>query len=118
MERSPRAKPAITTTTVTIPAGQSVSTSANLTAGNMVMMLTPPDWTPANVGFLVSQDNVTFKDLFDFDGNEIVKSMGASRAISVDPSYTTGSMYVKLRSGPLTNPVPQSADRVFTIVIQ
>ena len=114
----PTAKPAVTTTTVTIPAGQALSSSADLTAGNMVMLLTPADWTPANISFLISEDNITFRDLFDSDGHEIVKSMGPNRAINVDPSYTSGALYLKLLSGPRANPVAQEADRVFTIVIQ
>ena len=82
------------------------------------MLLTPLDWTPANISFQVSEDNTTFRDLFDSDGHEIIKAMGPNRAINVDPSFTSGALYVKLMSGPRQNPVVQAADRVFTIVIQ
>ena len=114
----PRAKPAITTATVTIPAGQALSNSADLTTGNMVMLLTPTDWTPANISFQISEDNINFRDLYDVSGAEILKSMGTNRAINVDPGFTSGALYVRLRSGPHTNPVIQQADRVFTMIIQ
>jgi hypothetical protein len=112
------AKPTITSTTVTILAGQSLSSAADLSAGNMVMLLTPPAWTSANISFQVSEDNVTYCDLYDSNGNEILKAMASNRAINVDPSYTSGSLWIKIRSGPGANPVTQAADRIFTIVIQ
>jgi hypothetical protein len=115
---SPSAKPPIITATATIPAGQAVSNSIDLTAGNLTMLMTPTDWTPANVSFLVSEDNVTFRDLYDPGGFEIVKSMGPNRAINIDTSYSSGSLYLQIRSGPANNPVIQAADRIFTAVIQ
>jgi len=115
---SPTAKPATTTATVTIPAGQSVSNSADLSAGNMVMLLTPDDWTPANISFLVSEDNVKFRILHDSNGMEIVKAMAPGRAINVDPGYTSGSLYVKLSSGSSLYPILQAAARDFVIIIQ
>jgi hypothetical protein len=115
---APAAKPVVTTAQVTIPAGQSLSNAADLSAGSMVMLMTPVNWTAANISFQVSEDNVLWRDLFDANGNEIVKAMGPNRAISVDPSYTAGAMWVKLMSGPRQNPVPQEQDATFTLVIQ
>jgi hypothetical protein len=111
-------KPTTTTAQVTIPAGGSLSDSADLTAGNMVMLLSPVDWTPANVTFQISEDNVNFRGIYDDDGTEIVNSMGPSRAVNVDPSFTSGALYVKIVSGRQQHQVPQAADRIFTIVIQ
>ena len=115
---APRAKPGITSIQVTIPAGQYLSDAADLSTGSMVMFMTPLNWTPANISFQISEDNVLWRDLFDSDGHEILKSMGPNRAINVDPSYTSGALWVRLMSGPRQNPVPQDQDAVFTIVIQ
>jgi hypothetical protein len=114
----PRAKPPTVNVSVTIPAGQTVSNSADLSAGNMVMLLTPDDWTPANISFLVSEDNVKFRNLYDSNGMEIVKTMAPGRAINVDSSLTSGSMWIKLCSGSSTNPILQEEDRVFVIIVQ
>ena len=110
-------KPTITSVTVTIPAGQSLSDAANLTTGSLAMILSPPDWTPANISFLISSDNVNFRDLYDSMGAEIIRALKPNAAINVDPSLTTAALYLKLLSGPRQNPVPQEADRVFTLVL-
>jgi hypothetical protein len=115
---TPQAKPAITTATATILAGQWLSTSVDLTAGNMVMLITPDDWTAANIGFQFSEDNINFRDLYDDSGHMILKPIGPQRAINVDPTFTAGALYVKFVSGSRLNPVLQAADRVFTIIIQ
>src|SRR5215475_8895648 len=102
------------TATVTIAAGTAVSTSADLSSGAILTtLISPDDWTPANLSFLISADNITFSDLFDALGQEVLKSMGPGRAILVDPSLTQSAFYIKLRSGPRANPVMQAADRVF-----
>jgi len=106
-----------TQATVTIPAGQAVSNSVDLTTGTLSVVISPPGWTPANLSFLISTDNVTFANLFDADGREVIKPIGPGRAVIIDPSLTTGAMYVKFRSGPSANPVTQTADRVFSLII-
>jgi hypothetical protein len=115
---TPMVKPAVTSAQVTIPAGGSLSNSVNLTAGSMVMLLSPSDWTPADLTFRVSQDNVTFYSLYDNTGREVVRPMGANRAVPVDSSLTASALYVQLFSGQRQNPVEQSAARVFTVLIQ
>ena len=109
------AKPIISTT-ATIRGGESVSNSVDLTTGNLLMILSPPEWTSANISFLVSNDNVTFCDLYDGDG-EVIKSMGPERAYLMDPSMTSAALYFKIRSGPLSNPIVQEEDRVFTLSV-
>ena len=115
---APQAKPAITTIQATIPAGQYLSNAADLTAGNLVMLLSPTNWTPANISFQVSEDNVTWRDLFDANGFPIIKPMGPNRAVNVDPAFTSGALWVRLMSGPRDNPVTQAQDAVFIMVIQ
>jgi hypothetical protein len=103
--------------TVTIPAGQAVSNAADLTAGSLAMIIAPDAWTSANVSLLVSSDNNYFADLFDLDGTEVLRAMGPGRALLIPPALTQGALYLKLRSGPRANPVPQDADRTFTLLL-
>jgi hypothetical protein len=110
--------PSVTTKQVTIPAGGYLSSAADLTSGSVYMIITPPAWTPANVGFLASADNLNFYDVFDSFGMEILRAFGPNRAVMVDPTFTQATAYFKLRSGPLANPVIQDADRIFTLVIK
>jgi hypothetical protein len=106
--------------TITIPAGETISSSADLTIVQLLAVLGPPDWSPANVSFLVSADDLAanYRDLWGADGTEIVRSMGPNRCIVVDETLTAGAFFIKLRSGPRNNPVIQAADRVFKLIVQ
>ena len=101
---------------ITIAAGESLSTTLDLTSGALSLLISPPQWTPANISLQVSDDNVTFSDLYE-DGVEVLRPMGPARASIVPLSLTQAACYLKIRSGPAANPVPQEADRVFYCVI-
>ena len=103
--------------TVTIPAGQSLSSSANLTNNKVAGILFPSQWTPANMSLQVSDDNVTFYDAYDNQGVEILRAVGPLRAVGLDPSLTETALYARLRSGPSINPVPQEAARDLKLLL-
>jgi hypothetical protein len=105
-------------TSVVIAAGESLSTSVDLTDQAAVMVITPPDWSPANVTFQVSMDNVTFYDFYDNQGNEILRAIRPGAAMLIDPAMTEYVNYLKIRSGPKTNPVPQQDDRIVQFITQ
>ena len=111
------AKPAPTILSTTILAGQAVSASVNLTTGSLALLMSPAAWNSANISFLISEDNVTFRDLFDGNGVEILRPMGAGRAFIIDQSLTAAALYLQIRSGPAANPVVQDADRTFVCVL-
>lgn len=100
----------------TIPAGQALSSSIDLTAQSVVMIIAPDDWSPANITFQISMDNVLFHDLFDAMGQEILRPICVGSAVLVDPTFTQYVNYLKIRSGPRNNPISQSADRLWTFV--
>lgn len=110
-------KPASTVSTATILAGQSLSSSLDLTAGSLGLLMSPDAWTPANISFALSQDNITFRDLYDSNGVELLHPMGAARAYIIDPLMSSAAFYLKIRSGPSENPVAQDADRAFVCVV-
>jgi hypothetical protein len=102
---------------LTIPAGQALSDSGDLMNGNLVTLLVPLEWTPANISFLVSDDNQTFYDLHDSTGKEELRAFVAGSAVLVDSTLTQGSMFIKIRSGPRYNPVIQRDVRVIKCII-
>ena len=105
------------TATVTIAAGQSLSTTLDLTAGSLAQLLAPDVWSPANVSFQLSADGLAFGDLYDVNGAEVVRAMGASRGVAIDPALTAAALYLKVRSGSSEHPVVQDADRTFVCVM-
>lgn len=106
-----------TTVIVTILAGDSVSSAADLSTGAVSMIYVPQDWTAANIGFLVSYDNADFRNLVDQHGVEILKPTVAGAAVLVDPSQTAAALWLKIRSGPSADPVIQETDSVFRLVV-
>lgn len=106
---------AVQTATVTIAAGESLSSSANLTNYGVGLIMAPPAWTPANLSFQISVDNVVFADLFSREGVEIVRAIRAGTAALMDPTLTQSALYLKVRSGPRSNPVNQEEDRTITL---
>lgn len=110
-------KPLPTTVTATIAAGSSLSDAADLSAGTMYYLIAPDDWDAADLSFQVSEDNVTFYDLFDNKGYEVTRLVVTGAAVNTDPTWTQAAMWLKLRSGPRVSPVAQDADRVFKLVL-
>ena len=108
--------------TITIPAGQSLSGPVELrpqgragfcTAAVLVM---PSAWTAADITFQGSIDGSTFGNLFDDSGAEVVVKAGAGRVIVLPAADFWGLRWIKVRSGTSTSPVNQSAQRVLTIL--
>jgi hypothetical protein len=101
---------------ITIPAGQSLSDAADLRTSTLVMILIPTTWADANVSFQVSDDNVTFYDLFQTLGLELQRAALAGTAIVINQADTQGAVYFKVRSGSRGVPIVQSADQVLTLI--
>jgi len=99
----------------TIPAGQSVSSAIDLSAGNAVFCQMPSGWTPALLTFLISYDGNTFGDFVDQNTREVSLNVLPGTVIRVDllPSRYG---WLKFRSGSRFGPVVQTASRTFTIL--
>jgi hypothetical protein len=76
----------------------------------------PPNWSAANASFQMSDDNVTFYNLVDSQGQEFLLPVTAGTALSVDESVTQGTLWIKVRSGSSGNPVPQESDCTIKLV--
>jgi hypothetical protein len=76
----------------------------------------PAEWTQAHLSFQVSPDGVTFNDLFDRNGAEIILNILEGTAVPIEPAWAPVT-YLKLRSGSRDAPIAQEADRTISITI-
>ena len=102
--------------TVDIAAGQSLSGVLDCNGWTVVRLYTPADWTPASLTFLLSNDNLTWRDVYTSGGFEYVRMMVPNIVIPVDPLYGRNLWFLRFRSGTRTAPVNQAAARQFTVV--
>lgn len=100
----------------TITSGQSVSNVVDLGSKTLLAIITPSDWTAANLTFQVSTDGITYSNMHDNAGVESTVTAAASRYIVVDPANWVGVKYIKVRSGTSGTPVNQAADRIIKLV--
>ena len=106
--------------TLTIAAGQSLSTPLDLQYGQIVRIWGPSVWTAAALTFKGSFNNSAWDDLVDQASAEHSIPMtgaanGFERAFTVPREWTLGMKFVRLRSGTGAVPVSQAADRALQI---
>lgn len=90
------------------------------TKAGILGVILPTTWATANITFQVSQDNVTFHDLYSDSGTEVSVTVSATSAHAVTFDSKGESVapfqYARIRSGVSATPVSQGteAQRVFT----
>jgi hypothetical protein len=101
---------------ITIPAGESLSSPADLTTNSrqLAMVLAPAEWTPAMLSFQISDDGMAFYDLIDDRGDELHQAISAGSAINLP--LPAAPVFLKVRSGLSAAPVQQAADRLFKLM--
>ena len=102
--------------TATILAGETLSSSVDLSVGTASLIFLPEAWTPALLSFQASPDNTDFADLVDLDMREISINVTPGTAIHAN-WIPAGVGWLKFRSGSRDHAVIQTASRVFTIAI-
>ena len=104
---------------VTIASGQSLSGPINLGGLRLFGIVMPATWTAANLTFQMSADNgVTWNNLYDSSGAEIVVTAGTSRCIVFDPTNYSALQWIQVRSGTSATPVAQGANATMTLVLR
>ena len=83
-------------------------------AGRIIKITMPGDWTFADIKFQTSSDGVGFNDIMRPDGREVMCTVFEGTAI-IGMELVTG--FIKIRSGTRDRPVPQEAIRTFAIAI-
>lgn len=106
----------LTVVTATIPAGQSLSGTIDITSGSINLIIMPPAWTGAYLSLQVSIDNVIWGDAWE-GTSEAIRMVYPNSAIALHPDLTQFALHVRLRSGTRDKPVPQEEDRVFQLAI-
>jgi hypothetical protein len=99
-----------------IASGGSLSGGVDLGEETLVGIIMPSAWTAADITFQVSNDNVTFYNLYDKDAEVTLTSPDASLAVAIDPVNLYPWQYVKVRSGTAATPVNQADARSITLL--
>jgi hypothetical protein len=107
-------------TTLTIPAGQSVSNSLDLRSDAIIRITMPSAWTNANLTFQISDDDVRFTDLVDASGREFTLRVVPDTSVRAmdDLATMVADGYIRLRSGSRNYPVIQAASRAFAVAVE
>jgi hypothetical protein len=103
---------------VTIANNQSLSGPINLEGATLVAIEMPAAWDAANLTFQASSDGVTYNDLYDDSGTEVVVTAAASRFIIFRADKEiVGARHLKVRSGPVGGPINQTAERKIRLYV-
>jgi len=100
-----------------IAAGEWLSSAVDCSAGRIMRITTPAEWTGANISFQISTDGNGFEDLYLSNGSEVVIPCGPSRAIAIDDMGWPQAVHLKIRSGTAQHPIQQESSREFSIAL-
>jgi hypothetical protein len=97
-----------------IEAGQSLSDGLDCSAGEIVKLTMPSDWTFAEITFQTSSDGQGYNDIMRPNGTEVMCTVFESTAI-IGLGLVRG--FLKIRSGTRDRPVVQAERRQFAVAI-
>jgi hypothetical protein len=101
----------------TIPAGESLSDGIDCSAGQIVRITVPQEYTEGNLTFQVSSNGDLYNDLYDDDGDEITITANPDSTIVIAKPWVRSVGWLKLRSGSRDHAVKQREDCKFAIAI-
>jgi hypothetical protein len=94
----------------TIKLGESLSDGVDCSAGTIVRITVPQEFTPSNLTFRVSSNGDLYNDLFNSDGSEITLVAKPNSGIIVPETWARSIAFVKFRSGSRDHPMKQTKD--------
>jgi hypothetical protein len=102
-----------------IQPGESLSDGLDCSAGAIVRITMPGNWTPANLTFQISSDGALYNNLVLIDGTEVQIAVVAGSAVVLGQfaDYLKAIAFLKVRAGSSEHPVPQDELREFAIAI-
>ena len=107
------------TVTADIAASASPSGAVRLPAACYLSgIIMPSAWTAADLSFHGSHDGVTYYNIYDEYGSEVIVNAGASRHIVLQPGIWSGTRFLKIRSGTTGTPVTQAAARTLNLIVR
>ena len=102
--------------TALINAGASLSAEIPLGEKTLVGVIIPAAWDAAGLTFQATPDDVTFSEMVDGAGNAISLTVAAGQFVLIDPAKWRGVTGIKVRSGTISVPVSQTANRSIILV--
>lgn len=102
----------------TIAARESLSDGIDCSAGDIVRITVPLEFTPANLTFQVSTDGNFYNDMFTSDGKEVTIVAKPDTGIIIHEPWARSINFLKFRSGSRDHPVPQREDCKFAIAVE
>ena len=101
-----------------IAAGESLSEAIDVSAGQMVRITCPPEWTEAPLTFEFSTDGVFFNEMFGLDGYAVkIDHVVPGAGVIIPSDIGRAIAHIKFRSGMHSQPVEQEAERWFAVTI-
>lgn len=104
------------TVDVIIPISTALSNAIQIAHTDIVGFYMPAAWTAADIGFQVSDDNVTFFAVSDQAGALISIPVAASDFITLPDSFIQGNRWIRLWSQTAGVGVNQAAARTIKLV--
>jgi hypothetical protein len=101
-----------------IRANESLSEPLDCSAGDLLRLTMPTEWTAAPLTFQISSDGQFYNDAFTMDGYEVTLPVvvpGSGVIVPLDVGKAIA--WIKFRSGSRAAPVPQEAERQFAVAI-
>jgi hypothetical protein len=102
----------------TILEGESLSDAADCSAGTIVRITVPQEFTDANLTFQASSDGSMYNDLYNDKEEEITLRAKADTTIVVSAPWTRTVAFIKIRSGTRANPVPQKVTTKLAVAVE
>ncbi|MDE1902177.1 MAG: hypothetical protein KGI37_11160 [Alphaproteobacteria bacterium] len=103
----------------TIAGGTNLTGTINLGGLRLFGIAVPATWTAASLTFQMSPDGGTsWYNLQDQTGTEISAAANPSCCLTFDPKIFAPLQYIKLRSGPSSSPVNQTAASTLQLVLR
>jgi hypothetical protein len=99
----------------TIQAGTAISNVVPITNATPYFLITPAQWTPANITFLVSAEGNNFYPMYK-GGKLWELGIPPGAAILLEEANWPKGIYMQLVSGSVTNPINQAATRTFAMI--
>jgi hypothetical protein len=94
----------------TIPLNESLSEGVDCSAGTVVRITVPQEFTSSNLTFQSSSDGNLYNDLFDATGAEVTMVARPDTTIIIAAPWARTLGWIKLRSGSRDFPVKQIKD--------
>jgi hypothetical protein len=94
----------------TIKLGESLSDGVDCSAGTIVRITVPQEYTPANLTFQVSSNGDLYNDPFSSGGEEITVVAKPHTGIIIGEHWARSIAFIKFRSGTRDHPVKQQKD--------